>query len=368
MVGNVHITCLCGKSEGTVRVTAQRLPMETVLCHCNICRYTSGVLCVSYLTLASPPRLEASLIPYQSSAKMERKFCGVCGSHIFAHNSDVDEWYLATGVIEPIGARSAGKAMQPTSLVRHEFVSDTFDGGLAPCLATIQGRKLPFFAQGPDQEPLTSITGQPTLRTAALDSTNEQRPDSSSSKDHLHASCHCGGVQFMLSRPNEQSSKLSSPWPDLLVPYHSNSPRNEGDIKWWLRSGDTKYLAGTCACRSCRLASGFSIQTWAFVPKVNITTLQGEPLSYAMGTLKQFNSTPGVYREFCGSCGATVFWHCDERPDLIDVSVGLLRAIEGSRAEKWLEWWTERVSFKEDAVDTELIDALESGLPKIARH
>jgi hypothetical protein len=37
------------------------------------------------------------------------------------------------------------------------------------------------------------------------------------------------------------------------------------------------------------------------------------------------------------------------RPDLIDVSAGLFRAEEGARAEHWLEWWTERVSFSEEA-------------------
>jgi hypothetical protein len=54
-------------------------------------------------------------------------------------------------------------------------------------------------------------------------------------------------------------------------------------------------------------------------------------------------------REFCSRCGATVFWHDKFRPELIDVSVGLLRAAEGSRAGSWLEWWTGRVSFLEEA-------------------
>src|SRR5271170_5257517 len=49
-------------------------------------------------------------------------------------------------------------------------------------------------------------------------------------------------------------------------------------------------------------------------------------------------------------------------PELIDVSVSLLRAKEGSRAESWLSWWTERVSFREDPFDKKLIEALEIGL------
>jgi hypothetical protein len=51
-----------------------------------------------------------------------------------------------------------------------------------------------------------------------------------------------------------------------------------------------------------------------------------------------------------------VFWHDKWRPDIIDVSVGLLDAPEGARAENWLEWWKDRVSFVEDAGNGRLGD------------
>lgn len=76
------------------------------------------------------------------------------------------------------------------------------------------------------------------------------------------------------------------------------------------------------------------------------------PLDFANLTptlLKAYESSPGVIRNFCGTCGATVFWHDKWRPEIIDVSVGLLDAPEGARAEDWLEWWGERVSFEENA-------------------
>jgi hypothetical protein len=156
----------------------------------------------------------------------------------------------------------------------------------------------------------------------------------------------------------------------LKVPYSKTDPaivKNPGDVKWWLRGkGGTKYLAGTCACRSCRLASGFEIQTWAFVPRSNIFMYSRpragvetsdrdalpEPLDFENvppDVLRSYESSTGVAREFCPRCGATVFWHNKERSELIDVSVGLLDATEGARAETWLEWWTGRVSFAEDA-------------------
>lgn len=32
----------------------------------------------------------------------------------------------------------------------------------------------------------------------------------------------------------------------------------------------------------------------------------------------------------CGSCGATVFYWCDDRPEVVDVAVGLVRARGGA--------------------------------------
>jgi hypothetical protein len=181
-------------------------------------------------------------------------------------------------------------------------------------------------------------------------------------EERLKAQCHCGGVKFYITRPNASSKTVRSPFPDVMIPYHTGSSANPDNKTWWLRDNDTKYLAGTCTCTSCRLASGFEIQPWAFVPICNIFQENGQQLEYDMGSLKRYASSPCVWREFCGVCGATVFWHCEERPDLVDVSVGLLDPAEGARVEGWLQWWTERVSFEEMAVIQSLVGALEEGL------
>lgn len=186
---------------------------------------------------------------------------------------------------------------------------------------------------------------------------------SSGGSEKLNAECHCGGVSFYVTRPNEESTKASSPFPDLMVPYNSGiSAANPNNESWFLREENTKYLAGTCTCPSCRLSMGFEIQTWAFIPKSNIFKLDGSSIDFNFGTLKRYNSSPGVFREFCGICGATVFWHCQERPELLDVSVGILDPREGARVESWLDWWTDRVSFSELAVSTTLVRSLEAGL------
>ena len=57
-----------------------------------------------------------------------------------------------------------------------------------------------------------------------------------------------------------------------------------------------------------------------------------------------------------------MFWDGDARPTLVDVAVGLLDSEKGTRAEDWLEWVTGRVSFREEAFNSKLIDGLEAGL------
>jgi hypothetical protein len=192
--------------------------------------------------------------------------------------------------------------------------------------------------------------------------TLEKLPQKKQSSEKLKGQCHCGGVKFYITRPNEASKAIQSPFPDLMMAFHSHSPANPENETWWLRSSDTKFLAGTCTCTSCRLASGFEIQPWAFVPKCNIFQEDGKPLDFNMGTLKRYESSKDVSREFCGVCGATIFWHCEWRPELLDVSVGLLDPEEGARVENWLEWWTGRVSFEEMAVSRSLVASLEVGL------
>jgi len=368
----VNVICLCGKNTETLQLDSQ-LPVQVAWCSCNICRYSTGVLHSSRILLTSKPRAVDNLTKYNSSPKSSRYFCTTCGSHMFVHLTKDDSWSVCSGVIDHVVGREQVSCLSLEKILQHVFVGDTKDGGLAVCLADFDGHSVPLFSQGPE-----GASFEMALEARSMSPRSLPKPGPSgfpvgatgiagSAKvaDQLDARCHCGGVNFSITRPNAASKQCMSPWPDLLVPYHSSSSENPQDIKWWLRANESKYLAGTCACRSCRLGSGVPIQSWAFIPKANIFQANGNPLTYDMGTLRQIESSKDCFREFCNACGATVFWHCRERPDIVDVSVGLLRAEEGSRAESWLQWCTDRVSFKEHAVDQALVSHLERGLKKI---
>lgn len=247
---------------------------------------------------------------------------------------------------------------------------ETLDGGVSDWLTSIRDddgteRKLKVWRESRESGELPSNVNIAMPTDWKLGVKWVKGPVKAAGKvDKLHAQCQCGGVKFSITRPNKISKTAKSPFADLIVPYHSGSSSNPSNETWFLRCNDTKYLAGLCACPSCRHASGQEIQAWAFVPLCNILQEDGQPLdqNYDIGTLKRCESSPSVWREFCAACGASVFWHCEERPEIVDVAVGLLDSQKGARAEDWLEWWTERVSFGEMAVSKSLVEGLVGGL------
>ena len=343
-ITTLQFACACHKVTGFASIPTERLPIPVDICHCNDCRHQSGLLAAVYATLpegSTDIKFEGPIAEYKSSEMITRSFCSHCGANVLFQDSNDPKPDIPMGIFD--------KTNGLVELRGHIFVPDTKDGGLSAWVSNV-----PAFEGYANRSKRVQISSYGGFTSAINEGTE------------IEAYCHCKGVRFKISRPTGASKELSSPWPDLLKPYISSRPENKDDVKWWLRANDTKYLAGTCVCSSCRLASGFDIQTWAFIPKVNILQLNGDPLNFDIGTLKQYKSSEGTFREFCSKCGATVFWHCDQRPDLIDVSVGLLYAGEGARAETWLEWWTDRVSFEEEAQNRELVTMLIAGLKRWA--
>jgi hypothetical protein len=240
----------------------------------------------------------------------------------------------------------------------HVWIEDTYDGGASQFITHVNGKKLQRYFQdsrASEEAPLDWRSG-PTIGKGTT-------------PGPVYAHCHCKGVQFYIYPPNETSFTAASPYPDLLVPYHTGASANPASRPWWLPTS-TRYLAGTCACNSCRRASGFDITCWAFVPTANIfhDEVGEQPFTRHpyWGHMTTYRSSNHATRTFCGTCGANVFWDGDERPSIVDVAVGLLDAKSGAIAEEMLAWWPGRVSFKEDALNRGLIDGLEQGLKEWA--
>ncbi|KAI8933070.1 hypothetical protein NX059_009715 [Plenodomus lindquistii] len=256
------------------------------------------------------------------------------------------------------------------------WIGDTKDGGASSFIREINGKVLERW----HGEAWKSEQLAPDWRDMTLPSHTNSAPTQGAEKSEaVHAHCHCHGAEFWITPPNPSSKLASSPFPDLLIPHHLNKSANPSNEPWWLPSSTT-YLAGTCACKSCRRASGFDITFWAFVPTANIFLDaeftqpfpdDAEVLPPLWGTMKMYDSSEGVTRTFCGRCGANVMWSGSKethgRDGLVDVAVGLLDG-EGARAEGMLGWWGDRVSFVEEEGNADLVKGLEAGLREWAER
>lgn len=403
------ISCPCGAVSSSLTVSTADLPLRTTLCHCTTCRHQTGLLAGSYTELPSSVDIanaisSPTLTEYKSSSACSRWFCFRCGANVYFHSND-----YGTSVCS--GLLSAEPPNLPQSCIKldsHIFVSDTKDGGLSTWLPRL-----------PTWSGLTGISTRLDDSAPAVSSTGVSSTSKSALSNSLQAYCACRGVSFHMTRPDATSIEpKNAPLSNLFAPYSkeyfpaapspSDPPlklpikENERDVKWWLSplspsSGEQqqhhhhrRYLAGICVCAFCRVYSGFEFQVWTYVPLSNIfptlpsstvtsTVATGQvedspakssltlpPPPGVLTTLKSYQSSPEVQRWFCGRCGATCFWQGQARPGVIDVSVGLLDATNeeggGSRAETWLDWRWQRVSFEEEAEGWEVLNDLKEGL------
>jgi len=82
------------------------------------------------------------------------------------------------------------------------------------------------------------------------------------------------------------------------------------------RAGARLYPPTLCHCESCRRASGAHAVGWLTVGARALVFTAGEP--------REIESSPGVWRAFCGRCGAPLTYRAARRPGEIDVTIGTL--------------------------------------------
>src|SRR4051812_39860383 len=70
--------CMCG----AVRYSATANPANTMICHCQSCRRSAASPVVAWVTFAKAEFqfTRGTPVKYDSSPKVQRRFCGTCGS------------------------------------------------------------------------------------------------------------------------------------------------------------------------------------------------------------------------------------------------------------------------------------------------
>lgn len=87
--------CYCGAIQ--YEVTA--MPWNRTICHCTMCRGTTGAPCVAWFTVPCSAfrLLRGAPVQFRSSEHATRTFCGVCGTQLtFADDGTPDEIDVTT--------------------------------------------------------------------------------------------------------------------------------------------------------------------------------------------------------------------------------------------------------------------------------
>jgi len=73
-----------------------------------------------------------------------------------------------------------------------------------------------------------------------------------------------------------------------------------------------------CYCQMCRKASGGTLATNAPLPRAAFHLSAGREL------LREYESSPGEQRVFCGRCGSPIYSHRVDNPELVRIRVGTI--------------------------------------------
>jgi len=107
-----------------------------------------------------------------------------------------------------------------------------------------------------------------------------------------------------------------------------------GDIRYRIE-GPIGSVAH-CHCQSCRRSSGAAFVTWFTVERDRFAWTAGKP--------RQYLSSPGVTREFCGRCGTELTYANEKAAATIDVTLGSLDCAAGHPADRHI-WVAEKLGW-----------------------
>lgn len=332
--------CLCSANIFTAQALKSKLPLPAPICHCWSCRHVTGALYTADVRWPEPStNVDVSkLKSFAFTPRANLLFCPTCSTPMF--------WQLTAEPGCPLGALTGSLVNEeicPIRFTEQSFVGDTTDGGASVWLkrANADGYECSRFkGEADDCVPEDALPRDwPTTDTLVG---FEKRTG-----DSVAIRCKCRGVDLVLRRGD-----------------YSGLAKEQ--LPWNVDPDTHKLSAIFCGCDSCRLQGGLDIWYWTYFDMKHLSATQGDaayPRSKhelkefidrkdpVIGSLAYYASATraGVLRFFCSTCSATVFFGEDERPELLDVSVGLLDAPDGARAEGFLSWSFGQIEFKEDA-------------------
>lgn len=99
-----------------------------------------------------------------------------------------------------------------------------------------------------------------------------------------------------------------------------------GGVKYEV-SGEIQAVTN-CHCSLCRKMSGSAFSSGATVPAASFRFISGQEL------LREWESSPGYHRVFCGRCGSPLIKRKDGDPESLRLRVGTLDSDPAVKASK----------------------------------
>lgn len=331
---DISAQCLCKAHTFTTSVSRSALPLLAGYCHCTSCRHVTGALYSADATWPGPADqvVNSTLSQYEFTANVTLRFCGTCSTPMFWHSHHAGRPEAIDVFTGPLLNH---EGVDLIKVEQHIFVGDTVDGGATPWLRNVNADgTIPamWAGRGHRSEKLDSVWPAPSTLSRAQDKAGP---------DVIPVRCHCKGVDLVLRRGDADFTAMKAAGDEL---------------PWFVDPETLKSVCGFDACDTCRPMFGVDVVHWTFALLQHLdfagksssefpadTTQLKRATSNAdrdprLGTLRLYESSPDVQRYFCSRCSATVFYAVDDRPELVDVAVGLLEAPEGVRAESLLYW------------------------------
>ncbi|KAH9907557.1 Mss4-like protein [Xylariomycetidae sp. FL2044] len=329
--------CLCKTHTFISTVPRSELPLKAIYCHCDSCRHATGAMYssdVAWYGNVDEIRT-SSLKRYEFGNLLNILFCSTCSSPMFWEEKESPETKQYYGAF--IGALENVPVQGLVEITNHIHVGDTLDGGATPWLVfPNRDGSRPRMWKGKREKSEQLSVGWPGA--AALPNA-AARP----SKGPVPVRCRCKGVSLLL---------------DNYDPVYPETPRSE--LPRFVDPVTFKTRGTFDACDSCRLQSGADLFHWTFdlvshisyggtspehqapFPKNSLelmdAVLAGAGRDPRLGTLGVYTSSPGIQRYFCSRCSACILYAADDRPEIVDIAIGVLESGDGARAESYLSW------------------------------
>lgn len=336
--------CLCKAHTFTSSVKKSELPLKAVACHCGSCRHVTGSFYYSDVAWPDPRVDLSSLRQYHFSETLVEYYCETCGSMMFSKRT-------TPGAVLETFSGTLNNAPGMVEYTRHIFVGDTVDGGATPWLRR-NHRDGKLLTRWKKWNTTDSRIGE-TLEDSWPNLATLPEPLEKVAPGTTAFYCHCRGVDLLL----RSAADITAP---------------DSELPFYIDPETRKYLVTSCACESCRRASGADMFSWTYsqlshiefppTPDVSgsgsfpadVTALRdavsasGDSRDPRLGTLAMYKSSADVDRYHCSRCSATVFYAVSDRPKTIEIAVGLLSHPSGARAEGLLRWDYASLAFYDD--------------------